>query len=124
MDLLSQMWSCQRINSLEPRLALQQSRYLTITSAAVCRVVYLSKSTNVGVGTLKNHFGRKKRRGVKPPKFTQAGGKVIREVISQLKKNGYVENFATDSERTLGLTLTKQGRTELDKIATKIVKKI
>jgi small subunit ribosomal protein S19e len=104
-------------------LALPQSRYLVITIAAICRAIYISKSTNVGIGTLKSHFGKKKRRGVKPPKFTKASGKIIREVVTQLKKNGYVENFATDNERTLGLTLTKQGRTELDKIATKIVKK-
>ncbi len=104
-------------------MVIQQSRYILITIAAVCRAIYVAKSTNVGVGTLKSHFGKKKRRGVKPPKFTKAAGKVIREVLTQLKKNGYVENYATDNERTLGLVLTKQGRTELDKIATRIVKK-
>lgn len=52
-----------------------------------------------------------------------AGGKIIRELISQLKANGYVENFSTKGEVvTFGMTLTKQGRTELDKIASKIMK--
>ncbi len=77
---------------------------------------------SLGVGTLKSHFGKKKRRGVKPPKFTRASGKVIREVVTQLKKNGYVENYAAEGDKTFGLVLTKQGRTELDKIATKAIK--
>lgn len=64
----------------------------------------------------------KKRRGVQSPKFTQASGKVLREVVSQLKKNGYIENYANQEGHTFGLLLTKQGRAELDKIASRISK--
>jgi ribosomal protein S19E (S16A) len=39
-----------------------------------------------------------------------------------LKKNGYIENYAAEGDKTFGLVLTKQGRTELDKIATKTIK--
>jgi ribosomal protein S19E (S16A) len=60
--------------------------------------------------------------GVRPPKFTKAGGKVIREVVTQLKKNGYVENYANQDGNTFGLVLTKTGRAELDKIATRLIK--
>ena len=64
------------------------------------------------------------RRGVEPPKFMKAAGKLIREVVKQLKSNGYVENYGSKgSNVTYGLVLTKQGRTELDKIASKVVKK-
>ena len=64
------------------------------------------------------------RRGVEPPKFMKAAGKLIREVVKQLKSNGYVENYGSKgSNFTYGLVLTKQGRTELDKIASKVVKK-
>ena len=93
-----------------------------VKAAAICRQIYVSKSTSVGVGTLKNLFGKKKRRGVQPPVHYKAGGKVIREVVTQLKKNGLVENYCNEDGSTLGLALTKQGRAELDKIATRLVK--
>ncbi len=64
----------------------------------------------------------KKRRGVNPPKTFRSGGKVIREVVSQLKKNGYVENYANQEGHTFGLVLTKTGRAELDKIASRIIR--
>jgi ribosomal protein S19E (S16A) len=64
----------------------------------------------------------KKRRGVQPPKHMKASGKILREIVSQLKKNGYVENYANENGNTFGLVLTRQGRAELDKIATRLVK--
>ena len=64
----------------------------------------------------------KKQGSVRPPKFTKSGGKVIREVVTQLKKNGYVENYANQDGNTFGLVLTKTGRAELDKIATRLIK--
>jgi small subunit ribosomal protein S19e len=93
-----------------------------INLAAVCRQIYVSKSINVGIGTLRTSFGKKKRRGVQPPKHTKASAKILREVVGQLKKNGYIENYANESGNTFGLVLTRQGRAELDKIATRIIK--
>ena len=93
-------------------------------AAAIARILYITKSKSIGVGSLKSFFGKKMRRGVEPPKFMKAAGKLIREVVKQLKSNGYVENYGTKANNvTFGLVLTKQGRTELDKIASKVVKK-
>ena len=52
----------------------------------------------------------------------RAGGKIIREVISQLKKNGYVENYANREQQTFGLLITKTGRSEMDKVATRVAR--
>ena len=53
----------------------------------------------------------------------KAAGKIIREIVKQLKANGYVENYGTKGNAvTYGMVLTKQGRTELDNIASKVVK--
>ena len=52
----------------------------------------------------------------------KAGGRCIREIVHQLKNNGYVENYGTAEQNTYGLVLTKTGRTELDKIASKCMK--
>ena len=47
----------------------------------------------------------------------------MKELVKQLKKNGYVENYGNkDGAVTFGMVLTRQGRTELDKIASKIMK--
>ena len=91
-------------------------------AAAVARQIYISKSQDIGLGSLKAIFGRKKRGGVRPPKYVKAGGKVLREVVKQLKLNGYVDNYATQEGSTFGLVLTKTGRSELDKIANRLVK--
>ena len=97
--------------------------YMFYKAAAICRILYVTKSKAIGVGSLKSFFGKKMRRGVEPPKFMKAAGKIIRELVKQLKNNGYVENYGTKgSEVTFGLALTKQGRTELDKIASKVMK--
>ena len=69
-------------------------------------------------------FSKKERRGSQPPKTFKAGGKIIRELVIQLKNAGYVENFGkNEDESNFGLFLTKAGRSELDKIASGLMKK-
>ena len=98
--------------------------YMFYKAAAIARILYVTKSKAIGVGSLRSFFGKKMRRGVEPPKFMKAAGKIIREVVKQLKANGYVENYgAKGNAVTYGIVLTKQGRTELDKIASKVMKK-
>ena len=98
--------------------------YMFYKAAAIARILYVTKSKAIGVGSLRSFFGKKMRRGVEPPKFMKAAGKIIREIVKQLKANGYVENYgAKGNSVTYGMVLTKQGRTELDKIASKVMKK-
>ena len=98
--------------------------YMFYKAAAIARILYVTKSKAIGVGSLRSFFGKKMRRGVEPPKFMKAAGKIIREIAKQLKANGYVENYgAKGNSVTYGMVLTKQGRTELDKIASKVMKK-
>ena len=68
-------------------------------------------------------FSKKERRGSQPPKTFRAGGKIIRELVIQLKSAGYVENYGgKEDEENSGLHLTKTGRSELDKIASGLMK--
>jgi ribosomal protein S19E (S16A) len=79
----------------------------------------------LGIRTLRALLGKKKRGSVKAPKFALAGGKILREIIRQLKNSKYVANkFAVrEGENfTVGLHMTPLGITELDKVASKIVK--
>ena len=69
-------------------------------------------------------FSKKQRRGSQQPKTFRAGGKIIREIVIQLKTAKYVENYgAKEEDNNSGLFLTKTGRSELDKIASGLLKK-
>ena len=119
-----QKWSnlvkCSHANEVVPL----DPDYMFYKAAAIARILYVTKSKAIGVGSLRSFFGKKMRRGVEPPKFMKAAGKLIREIAKQLKANGYVENYgAKGNSVTYGMVLTKQGRTELDKIASKVMKK-
>ena len=97
--------------------------YIYYKAAAICRKLYITKSKNLGVGSLRSMFSKKQRRGSQPPKTFRAGGKIIRDLVIQLKGAKYLENFGGEEETNHGLTLTKTGRSELDKIAAGIMKK-
>ena len=51
-------------------------------------------------------FSKKQRRGSQPPKTFRAGGKIIRDLVIQLKGAKYLENFGGEEELNHGLTLT------------------
>ena len=97
--------------------------YIYYKAAAICRKLYVTKSSNVGVGSLRSMFSKKQRRGCQPPKTFRAGGKIIRELVKQLKDAGLVANYdKKKDESKSGLFLTKKGRSELDKIASGLMK--
>ena len=109
-----------RANDCEPISA----DYIYYRAAAICRKLYLTKSKNVGVGSLRSMFSKKQRRGSQPPKTFRSGGKIIRDLVIQLKGAKYVENYKGEEEESFhGLHLTRTGRSELDKIAAGIMKK-
>ena len=111
---------CSRANDCEPI----DPDYIYYKAAAICRKLYVTKSRNIGVGSLRSMFSKKERRGSQPPKTFRAGGKIIRELVIQLKKAGYIKNYGgKDDETNSGLFLTKTGITELDKIASGLMKK-
>ena len=109
---------CSHANEIVPL----SNDFLYVKAAAIARILYITKKKSLGVGSLRSFFGKKKRRGVQPPKSMKAGGRCIREIVKQLKDNGYVENYRNTEQTTFGLVLTKNGRTELDKIASKYMK--
>ena len=112
---------CSRANDCEPI----SPDYIYYKAAAICRKLYLSKSKNLGVGSLRSMFSKKQRRGSQPPKAFRSGGKIIRDLVIQLKAKEYIDNYGKNEEEATdhGLYLTKTGRSELDKIASGLMKK-
>ena len=92
-------------------------------AASLTRRIYITKSHTLGIGALKVITGKRQRRGASTNTFRTASGKVIRDIVTQLRKNGYVENYVNSNGPILGLCLTRLGRGEVDKIATRAMKK-
>lgn len=84
--------------------------------ASILRKVYISG--NVDVNSLRNYYGGRKNRGVKPEKFRKAGGKIIRVCLQDLEKLGFVKI----SDNKNGRILTSKGQKYLDKIASDLSK--
>ena len=111
---------CSRANDCEPI----NPDYIYYKADAICRKLYVTKSRNLGVGSLRSMFSKKQRRGSQPPKAFRSGGKIIRDLVIQLKAKDYIDNYGKNEDETNhGLHLTKTGRSELDKIAAGLMKK-
>jgi small subunit ribosomal protein S19e len=96
--------------------APEQPDWWYIRAAAVFRKIYTDGP--VGIKRLRVAYGGKKRRGVKRPRFRMGSGALIRDIVQQLEKAGYVSSYKR------GRVVSPQGRAFLDKSATEVKKKI
>lgn len=105
-------------------LAPYDSDWLYVRAASVAYQLYIRGK--VGVSALKTHYGGKQRNGVRPPKHHQGAGKVIRYCLKQLEEAGLVGQVKYQAEdgkeQSSGKTLTKKGTTDMDRIASQLVK--
>jgi small subunit ribosomal protein S19e len=79
--------------------------------ASILRQLYINGV--VGVGKLRNRYGSRDARGVKPAKHNKASGKMIRVMLQQTEKAGLVEKV---DKIQFGRRLTQKGRDFLDSI--------
>ena len=114
-------WSLLVKTSRAREIAPLSQDWFFTKAASIARRVYVSKSHTLGIGSLKVAMGKRQRRGVQPNIARTHSGRIISEIVSQLRKGGYIENYARDENTTLGLLLTKTGRKELDKVASQVM---
>jgi small subunit ribosomal protein S19e len=81
-------------------------------AASILRQMY--RSGLIGVEKLRTRYGSRKNRGMAPDKFKKSGGKIIRVILQQAEKAGFVEK-ATDG-KLKGRKLTAKGRAFLEGI--------
>ncbi len=86
-----------------------QSDFWYIRAASILRQIYVNHT--VGVMRLRRHFGGRKNRGARPSHHRPAGGSIIRKLLIQLEKAGYVQK----TEK--GRQLTSKARKIMDKIS-------
>ena len=101
------------LNQMPPNL----TNWWYTRAAAVFRQVYLHPNTSVT--ELRNRFGSKKHYGTKPCHFCQSSGKVLRTILQQLEKAGYIKTAEDDHG---GRIVTANGQKQLDLIAVEIKK--
>lgn len=87
----------------------QQKDFWYTRAAAVLRRIYLDGP--VGVERLRVYYGGRKRRGHKPAHFRKSSGNIIRKILQQLEKVGFVEKVKK------GRKITSKGQKFLDRIA-------
>ena len=80
----------------------------------------------VGVHELRKHYGGNKRNGTCTEHYRKAAGKNIRYCMAELMNSQLVglAKFISDdqTEIVIGKSLTKKGVTDMDRIASSIIK--
>ena len=114
-DFTTPEWSLFVRTGLHAKRAPQDPEWWHTRVASVFRRIYLDGP--VGVQRLRTYFGGRYRRGMRPAIEARASGKIIRVVVQQLEKAGYLEK----GEKS-GRNVSKKGKSFLDKVATKINK--
>jgi len=87
-------------------------------SASVLSQVY--RHGPIGVSKLRNKYGGKKNRGMKPGRFYKGSGNILRKIFQQLESAGFVKK--EEKEVHKGRVITAEGKKFLDGVALKISK--
>ena len=74
----------------------------------------------IGTAKLRRKYGGIQNRGNKPEKFAKASGSVIRKLLQQLEKAGYIKQVEKAGHK--GRIVTKEGKDLLDNAAKELVK--
>ena len=81
-------------------------------AASILRQVYIRGV--VGVNKLKNRYGGRKSRGMRPEEFRKGSGKIIRVILQQAEQAGFL---AKSDGKKKGRQLTKKGLEFMNKIS-------
>ena len=84
-------------------------------AASVLRKVY--RMGPIGTNKLRVKYGTKKNRGHAPEEFRRGSGKIIRTILQQLEKAGYIKKEKKGSHA--GRIVTPKGKSFLDKLVMK-----
>ncbi|MBU5575170.1 MAG: 30S ribosomal protein S19e [Candidatus Aenigmatarchaeota archaeon] len=93
-----------------------QDNFWYLRCASILRKLYIS-NTPIGVRKLQTVYGKLRRRGHKPPHHRKAGGKIIRLMLQQLEKAGFITKTEKPKK---GRIITPKGIKFLDKVSNKI----
>ncbi len=90
------------------------SNWWYIRQASILRKMYLLDRP-IGTNKLRNFYGGKKNRGHKPERFYPGSGKIIRVILQQLEKAGYIKHVEKGVHK--GRMITPKCKKLLDGLA-------
>ena len=93
-----------------------KSDWWYMRAASILKQVY--KYGPIGVSKLRTKYGGKKNRGVKTEHFYRGSGSIIRKIMQQLEKEGFVKKDLKSVHK--GRSITAKGKKFLDDVAGKI----
>ncbi len=91
----------------------QEPNWYHIRVASILRKIY--KNGPIGTSKLRKVYSTKKNRGHKPEKRALASGKIIRNSLQQLEKEGYIKQVQKGVHK--GRAITPKGKSFLDKLS-------
>lgn len=92
----------------------ENAEWWYMRAASVLRKVYVDGP--VGISRLRSFYGGLHRRGHKPAHFAKGGGKVVRVILQDLEKAGYVKQ----AEKRKGRVITPAGQKFLNSVAKQV----
>ena len=105
-------------------LAPYDSDWLYVRAASIAYQIYMRKK--VGVNGMRKHYGTGARRGTRKPHQRNVAGKNIRYCINQLATAGILATVTLQGDDgstiPVGKALTKKGTTDMDRIASQLLK--
>ena len=93
-----------------------------VRCASLLRKLYIHGP--IGVERLRSMYGGRKDRGHRPEHHRKAGGSIIRKALQQLEAAGLVQKVTDAKGHVIGRTLTPEGRSLLDRIATEVKREL
>jgi small subunit ribosomal protein S19e len=84
-----------------------------IRAASILRKIYISGP--IGVEKLRKKYSAKKNRGYKPERVYLSSGKIIRTILQDLEKNGYIKFGEKKVHK--GRIITAKGKKFLDNLS-------
>lgn len=81
----------------------EQKDWWYLRAASLLRRIYIDGP--IGVQKLRSYYGGRHRRGHKPSRFAEGGGKVLRVILQDLEKVGFVNK----ADKKKGRIISSQG---------------
>merc|ERR1719197_2322095 len=115
-------WAAYYKTACYKDLAPYDSDWLYIRAASVAYQLYMRGK--VGVNTLRKHYSKKQRNGTCTEHSRLTAGKCIRYCLQELENSQLVGKMSfEDKNELIGKALTKKGTTDVDRIASTLMKK-
>lgn len=97
----------------------EQKNWWALRAASVLRRIYIDGP--VGVSRLRSYYGGRHRRGHKMAHFAKSSGKIIRVILQDLEKLGYIKKVQkTGKTAIVGREITPAGQKFLSSVAKQV----